>query len=1078
MAEPRLVIRVAGSVEELKRNIGEGLNQIEALRAGVDRYVKSFDGTKVIQNANNIVAAVEKIGGASKLTEAEQARVNATLDKALEKYRALGKDAPPAMQALYDATKKVESASGGAEGKVGLLGGSVAKLAAGFALGGLIDKGIGTIISLGKEAFDAAGQIVDLSKKTGLSTTAVQQMGFAANQSGSSLDKWSDVIFKAGLNIEKGSKDAKAGIAGLGLEYDRIRAMAPEQQFDAIMRALANVESPQQRNLLGVQALGKGYTDVAAAVDDYVEMIAKAPVASEGAIQATDAAADAIGRAWDSAKATAINAIGTIFLALEDAKKQADEAGQSAQGRAQSAAMSAVGVNPFALRFGAALGNRLSEGPAMPVPAGPSGLSALAPSLTSAESALQAFNEAYGLTEALLRKNIKSWEEQSKAIEANRSRVESLVRAYTGAALQDEIKAIDESVTKAGKSTGVSADQFWQLSRRLVEIKQAGGQLTPQLQNIAIWTETATATVQRQAAQTQFNTRVTGDWTKALGAHKAVQLQLPPALADQEVEQQRLNQALAEALGITSEMDALGVADRINAEADATQRLAQRLSDAAQMAGALAGATDGALATFAEYTAQGLDAFASFASGDIVGGVTKTITMIGNLARELRPVGAKVNDLRDEFLESAGGAEALYTQLERIGRLDLWDPLMAGPANIEAIESAIRQTEDAIAATDDAMARFGLTFDDVGTITERQTRSVDKLIADYKLLEKAGFSVGQMASGSADRLNALIASALQTGQKLPEALRPYINELIKSGGLTDELRNKLLGVADPAPWQAMEQAAQKYGISFKDLGAQFEQAKLNDQAKDLAADWEMFAKNGTDVNVVIGGMKDEVIAMILQAQKLGLSLPENMKPIIDAMDKAGELTDDNGEKLEGLGDLKYTEPLISDTDKLIAKLDELIEKITGNGGVVDALGAAMEGGFRTPDPSAGFSTPQAPRAHSGAIVNWWNGVQKYHSGSAKVLPFRAGLATDEFPAILQSGEAVLNRRAVQAIGEPTIAAMNRGGRGAGGTFNVAYSLNVNVPTGADPAEVRRAVEQALKRNEGELRNLVKKAANG
>src|SRR5258708_5097368 len=43
---------------------------------------KSLSGTTLIQDAKNIVGAVQQIGGASKLTVAEQAKLNTTLTEA------------------------------------------------------------------------------------------------------------------------------------------------------------------------------------------------------------------------------------------------------------------------------------------------------------------------------------------------------------------------------------------------------------------------------------------------------------------------------------------------------------------------------------------------------------------------------------------------------------------------------------------------------------------------------------------------------------------------------------------------------------------------------------------------------------------------------------------------------------------------------------------------------------------------------------------------------------------------------------------------------------------------------------
>lgn len=107
-ADPSLVVRVAANLAELKRNLSEGKNQVETTTAAMQRLSSSFQGDKIIQAAHNVTAAVNQIGGASKLTEAEQARVNRTVEAALEKYRALGTEAPRALQELAAATRSAE----------------------------------------------------------------------------------------------------------------------------------------------------------------------------------------------------------------------------------------------------------------------------------------------------------------------------------------------------------------------------------------------------------------------------------------------------------------------------------------------------------------------------------------------------------------------------------------------------------------------------------------------------------------------------------------------------------------------------------------------------------------------------------------------------------------------------------------------------------------------------------------------------------------------------------------------------------------------------------------------------------
>ena len=70
------------------------------------RAFSTFSGEKLIREANLAVAAVTKLGGATKLTATEQARLNATLTEAIAKYKALGQVAPKEMQDLANATKR------------------------------------------------------------------------------------------------------------------------------------------------------------------------------------------------------------------------------------------------------------------------------------------------------------------------------------------------------------------------------------------------------------------------------------------------------------------------------------------------------------------------------------------------------------------------------------------------------------------------------------------------------------------------------------------------------------------------------------------------------------------------------------------------------------------------------------------------------------------------------------------------------------------------------------------------------------------------------------------------------------
>ena len=104
-------IKWASNTAELKAALAQGTNQIVAMKDAVDRTARSLGGEGLMRAAHNTTAAVQQLGGATKLTAAEKERINATLTKTIEKYELLGQTAPPAMVELEQATRKAQSAT-------------------------------------------------------------------------------------------------------------------------------------------------------------------------------------------------------------------------------------------------------------------------------------------------------------------------------------------------------------------------------------------------------------------------------------------------------------------------------------------------------------------------------------------------------------------------------------------------------------------------------------------------------------------------------------------------------------------------------------------------------------------------------------------------------------------------------------------------------------------------------------------------------------------------------------------------------------------------------------------------------
>ncbi len=75
--------------------------------ASLQKMADSYNGRATIQEATLAAEAVQQLGGVSTLTAAEQDKLSASLDKAIEKMKAIGQEVPPSMQAMADSVRKV-----------------------------------------------------------------------------------------------------------------------------------------------------------------------------------------------------------------------------------------------------------------------------------------------------------------------------------------------------------------------------------------------------------------------------------------------------------------------------------------------------------------------------------------------------------------------------------------------------------------------------------------------------------------------------------------------------------------------------------------------------------------------------------------------------------------------------------------------------------------------------------------------------------------------------------------------------------------------------------------------------------
>lgn len=272
----------------------------------LDQMANSFSGQKVFQQATLAQKAIEDIGGASQLTAKEQQRLNGILDEALQKYTAIGVKAPAGMQDLYNATKKVSTATESWGSQVNSLMGA---LGVGLSVGG--------VVAFAKSLLEMGDNLVRVADRTGLTTVEVQKLQFIAGQSGNTIDELAAAIGKLQKNLTLGDGGAVKAVEQLGLNLETLKAESPYQQMADVASAIQKIDDPAQRATLAIQLFGKaGAAILPSLIANFQQLGDEAPTMSDKTVRALDAAGDSLNKFGLQVKvwaAEVYNLAGNVF---------------------------------------------------------------------------------------------------------------------------------------------------------------------------------------------------------------------------------------------------------------------------------------------------------------------------------------------------------------------------------------------------------------------------------------------------------------------------------------------------------------------------------------------------------------------------------------------------------------------------------------------------------------------------------------------------------------------------------------------------------------------------------------------
>lgn len=316
MAAPVLAIRVAANVEELKRNLQEGVvNQIEVVRGQFQRLTNAYDPQVLIQRAQATAAAIQQVGGASMLSADQQARANRVIQDGVDAYGRLGQDAPQHLRKIAGETKQVDTDSS-------RLMDTVKELALGFAAMFTARAAFNFV----KATIDEASALVDLSQQTHITIEEVQHLAGAMSEFGVDADTLAKGLFGLSRRIAKGDDSVSDALAQMGMSLEDVAGLNGEALFIQIEHGLAKLQGSLRdttaSELFGSK-LGMAMAGASEGIEDALEKTKKlSDVMSTETAHSLDEFGESIERANRSLGAMAANIEGPVaqgFNVLYDA---------------------------------------------------------------------------------------------------------------------------------------------------------------------------------------------------------------------------------------------------------------------------------------------------------------------------------------------------------------------------------------------------------------------------------------------------------------------------------------------------------------------------------------------------------------------------------------------------------------------------------------------------------------------------------------------------------------------------------------------------------------------------------------
>lgn len=974
-----LFFRISANIDDLKANLAQAQASVETTAAAMKKMSSSLDGSKLIADANAMVVAIDKLGGVSALTEAEQARVNATVQAALEKYDALGQTAPAALRQLQASTASAASETTTLSESLGHVAGLF-----GVAFGGA------ALVQFGRGLLELGETLETTAANTGLTVQEVQRLSYVADQSGSSLDAVTNAVEKLEQRLGTGNTGATVAMKGLGIATSDFLKLDAYEQMELLAQKISALPDPTQRAAAEFELFGRSGQQIGTVLANFGQLADKAPTMSDETVAALSRFEKEIKSLQTTIQIWAGDAIAHIAHVGDDFVIYVGGALEKTYGLfaafAQKLAGSPLGTL-YQKLYGIDVTQMAKEAGAAQqfmhdfVQAQVGQLDQLARATGDTGTRVGGLGNAFSLA-------------KPKADEFQKA-VKSMADLISGADVAKKVQELSAAVTSLGGVSKLTQPELDRLTKQAEELVKQGAQLPPSI-------------LQATHAFDVFLPPVKDgiDGLKQFG--EAVKLTIPwTALLAGDVRD--MDAHLRTGFGGLGEIgtkvepgfkEAVKAADdaqlRINKDFSEIQRGLEELGrtlggDVGAMVSAIGGLVNEWNTAEQSFSAAKL----AFGKGDILGGISNAVSGIGGLASAAVTAGEALKGLWDHFFGTAGrdavskfansmgGFDALHQQLAQLGSdgEKLWINLTQGVGRNNP-----PQAQAAIDAINTAL----------GTLHQTENSQIADLTSKISAL----------------------------GGSIPAALDPYIEKLQKANILTGDNAAALKALeGDGAPtYDTLQKLQQKYNLTAAQMGPSFQTQQISQNFQTIIDDLDTLTRGGADLTAALftvgsdgskslSGLGQAVDDDIEAAIKAGVQIPANLEPAAKALFDQGDLVDANGKKITDFNALSFGETMQTSLDNLNATLKALIDKLTGDNGLADAINriptevnidfkASKSGDWPT-----GSDGSSVPGAATGGYV-----------GRDNVIPFPSYFGvggfvprgTDTVPAMLTPGEIILN----------------------------------------------------------------------